>query len=113
MEIKDLAATLLNKCYTIKTLQGISNEILCIYVDKGAAKLQAVKFEICEDFHMRYFASMWLKVLQNCKKSNLKFARTFNEMLCIHVTKRAAKLQKVVKVRKKMSYVYKTKHFFF
>ena len=51
---------------------------------------------------MKYFASMWIKGLQNCKKSNSKFARTFNEILCIHVTKRAAKLQEVdLKVREK------------
>ena len=45
MEILGLkiANTLLNRYYTIKKLQGLSNEVLCVRVAQGAMKLTEVK----------------------------------------------------------------------
>ena len=40
----ELLHSWLDMYYTIQKLEGISNEMLCILVDQGTAKLQEVKF---------------------------------------------------------------------
>ncbi len=56
MEISDLKsfATLLIRYYTIQNLLGFSNEVLCIHVAQGAAKLAEVNLEVRKN-NLKFF----------------------------------------------------------